>query len=386
MSSLKISIVRTTLHKGSGQVVHIRELTRRLKAMGHEVSIFCRDIHGEIDLLNPLRVKFPFDGVPFLRHVGFAVKAGLMMKDFDIVHTQYHPGVFAGNAYHFLEGKPHVFTFHGFAPARIWRDAAQKLKMIDHQLGTFFALRSRVDRIIAVSRFLKRELLRFYRFNPAKINVIYNGIDTDRFNPKVDGGMPREEYGFEHNPVVLFLGRLAPYKGPQFLVMAAPHVLEEVPETRFIVAGSGRYDVPRLRLLTKKLDVERAFIFTGYIADDKVPNMYASCDVFCYPSLWEGFGLTPAEAQACGKPVVAFNHCALPEVVKNHETGILVPPGDHVGLARALIELLSNEKRRDEMGVRGRRHVVGTFSWDRMAEKTVEVYERAIASRGMKRR
>ncbi len=382
---MKIALVRTTLHKGSGQVVHISELVRRLKKIGHQISVFSRQVDERIDSLDIFQVRFIFDDIPYIRHVGFGVKAGVMMKDFDLVHTQYHPAIFAGNAYHFLKGRPHVFTFHGFAPVGIWRNPVQKLKMVDHQTGTFLALRWGIDQIITVSDFLKRELLKSYRFDSERINVIYNGVDIERFNPQIDSLAIREEYGVENDPLVLFLGRLAPYKGPQFLVMAAPHILKEVPDTKFVIAGSGRYDAPKLKNLARKLEVDKAFVFAGYVPHEKIPRMYASCDVFCYPSLWEGFGLTPAEAQASGKPVVAFDNCAIPEVIDDQETGLLVPPRDHKLLAQALIELLLDEKERLEMGTKGRERAVEMFSWDAMAEKTVAVYERALESRGRPR-
>jgi len=164
-------------------------------------------------------------------------------------------------------------------------------------------------------------------------------------------------------------------------VMAAPYILREHPDTRFVIAGSGRYDAPRLKLLVRRLGVEDAFIFTGYVPDEEIPALYASCDIFCYPSLWEGFGLTVAEAQASGKPVVAFDHCAFPEVIRDGETGLLVPPRDHVRRAEGVIDLLCHEKRARRMGEEGRKRMIRMFSWDVMAERTVEIYERVLQSK-----
>jgi glycosyltransferase involved in cell wall biosynthesis len=377
---MKIAIIRSTLHKGSGQAVHIGELARRLRKMGHVISVFSREVEDKSDL-DVYKVNFFFDDVPFIRHVGFGVKAGVMARNFDIIHSQYHPGIFAGNVGRFLRGH-HVFTFHGFAPIGFWKNPTQKLKMIDHNVGTLMALRLGVDHVITVSRYLKNTLLHRYGFARHKVTVVYNGVDLDRFNPEIDGGEIREEYGFGDAPIVLFIGRIAPYKGPQFLALAASRILDEVPDAKFIIAGSGRYDVPRLKLLVGKLGVEDAFTFTGYVPDDSIPSLYASCDIFCYPSLWEGFGLTPAEAQACGKPVVAFNHCAIPEVVGDRETGILVPPKNHIKLAEAIIELLLDKGKRLRMGGEGRKRVENNFSWDNMAVRTLDIYERVLGYRG----
>ncbi|MEM3550035.1 MAG: glycosyltransferase family 4 protein, partial [Candidatus Bathyarchaeia archaeon] len=202
------------------------------------------------------------------------------------------------------------------------------------------------------------------------------------FNPKIDGWSIREKYGIGSKPIVLFLGRLAPYKGPQYLIRAAPQILKEIPDATFVIAGSGRYEVPQLKLLVKKLHVEKAFIFTGYVADQEIPYMYAACDVFCYPSLWEGFGLTPAEAQACGKPVVAFNTSAIPEVVINRKTGILAAPKDCKELADAIVQLLSDKNTRNKMGLMGWERVRKLFSWDNVAKETEKIYEKVLESRG----
>lgn len=157
------------------------------------------------------------------------------------------------------------------------------------------------------------------------------------------------------------------------MIKAIPYVLKEQPDAIFMIGGAMRYDVANLTQLVKNLK-EDSVIFTGYVSDRQVPSLYACCDVFCYPSLWEGFGLTPAEAQACGKPVAAFNNCAIPEVVENGRTGLLVQPRDVEALAEALISLLQDEECRFRMGLKGRERVAELFSWDKAAAQTLQIY------------
>jgi glycosyltransferase involved in cell wall biosynthesis len=375
---LKIAIVRSTLNKGSGQVVHIRELAYRLMDLGHQVTVFSRDIKEHIGRGKEREIRFTFDKIPFIRHFGFATICGKIIRDYDIVHTQYHPGIFVGNYVNFINRIPHVFTYHGFAPVNIWVNPFQKIKMVDHRVGTFFALRLGVNQIIPVSHYLENELKDFYKFPKERLQVIYNGVDVDRFNPKIDSEEIRIRYGIGESPLVVFVGRLALYKGAHFLIRAIPYILKEVPKTKFLITGAARFDSIEMGKLILNSKIRNSLIFTGYVSNEDIPKIYSACDVFCYPSLWEGFGLTPAEAQACGKPVVAFNHCAIPEVVENKKTGILVRPRDFIMLAKAISFLLLNESEREKMGLRARERVEKLFSWERTAIKTLSVYKKVL--------
>jgi glycosyltransferase involved in cell wall biosynthesis len=355
------------------------EIAMRVRDTGNDVAVISRETEIKSKGIPVHKLGFAGDSIPFLRNFIFPFISLDILKKFDLIHTQYHPGIFMGNvAAKFLK-KPHVFTYHGFAPVRAWRNYRQKLKMIDHRLGTFLALRAKIDKIITVSQFLKEELTKRYFVKENIIRVIYNGVDTERFNPNLSGSSIKKFYKLKNCPIVLYLGRLAPYKGLQFLIKAIPRVLREVPNTKFLVGGGMRYDVADVSRLVKGLKVEEAVVFTGYVSDRKVPELYAACDVFCYPSLWEGFGLTPAEAQACGKPVVAFNNCAIPEIVENGRKGLLVERKNVEALAEAIVSLLLDKEHRISMGLRARDRVTRLFSWDRAAQQTLHVYREVLS-------
>jgi glycosyltransferase involved in cell wall biosynthesis len=382
-SILRVAIVRTTLHKGSGQVVHITELAKRLRKKGVQITILTRECWEDLSPINAVKVEFKGSNIPFIRHFGFMAKSTMLIKEFDIVHTQYHPGVFTGNFVRTLRKIPHVFTFHGYAPMRSWHNPKQKLKMFDHTLGTIMALHAKVDRIIAISYYIQNILTRFYKVDQAKISVIYNGVDIERFKPNIDGSILKTKYNLNDSPIILYLGRMDPYKGVQFLLRALPLVLEKVPTAKFIVAGATRFDKINIQDFVLSKRIRNSLIFTGYLSETEVPLLYAICDMFCYPSMWEGFGLTPAEAQASAKPVVAFNHCAIPEVVKNNETGILVEPKDHKKMAEAIIKLVKDMNLRKHMGNEARKRVEKLFTWDLSAKKTFEVYRNVVEDKGI---
>jgi len=350
---------------------------RGLRSLGQNATVFSREAEIE-DVKIPIQeLGFQGDHIPFVRNLVFPFRCLPSFEEFDIVHSQYHPAIFAGNLAKKALGKPHVFTYHGFAPVGLWRDPRQQMKMVDHRIGTFLALRFGVDRIITVSQYLKRQLLDSYKVNEETIHVIYNCISTERFNPRVEGNEIRRKYGLTDAPTVLYLGRLAPYKGVHYLIKAIPLILQVKPEAKFLIAGSRRYDMLDLPRMAESLGVRESVIFTGFVPDKLVPKFYACCDLFCYPSLWEGFGLPVAEAGATGKPVVAFRMCAIPEVVEDKSTGLLVEP-DHTQLAEAVIALLEDEKMRIKMGQEARNRVSQLFSWRGMVEKTLGVYEEVL--------
>ncbi|MEM2863958.1 MAG: glycosyltransferase [Candidatus Bathyarchaeia archaeon] len=173
--------------------------------------------------------------------------------------------------------------------------------------------------------------------------------------------------------MVLYVGRLDPCRGVRYLLEAIPLIAERVRDVEFMVIGSPRYDSPVIGELIKKPEVKRSLIFTGYVDDKESPYFYALRDVFYFTSLWEGFGLPPAEAQACGKPVVAFNNCALPEVAANGISGILVPPRDSKALGEAVAWLLQDDHERMGMGDIARRRAEKPFRWDNTAEETMSL-------------
>jgi len=159
-----------------------------------------------------------------------------------------------------------------------------------------------------------------------------------------------------------------------------PKIVQQFPSTRLLLVGEGplRGDLQRL---TKALDLERHVIFTGLRTD--VPRLLQAVDVFVLPSLWEGFGLVLLEAMVAGRPIVASSVGAIPEIVLDAETGLLVPPRQPDSLAGAILALLENPAWAARMGAAGRKRVEAKFSLDTIVAQWDALYEDLLASKGI---
>ncbi len=215
-----------------------------------------------------------------------------------------------------------------------------------------------------------------------KVTVVYNGIEVARFDPALDDGPFRREHGIPSDaPVVGTVGRLRPWKGQDRFLRAMARVAKRISEARFLIVGGAVFGVDddypqRLRRLAMDLGLADWVIFTGHL-DDVRPAL-AAMDVFVHAGDPEPFGLVNVEAMAMSRPVVAFAHGALPEIVVDGETGMLVPPEDETALADAVVSLLRDPARRRDMGARGRARVETAFTAQRMAEAVADAWMQAV--------
>ena len=229
----------------------------------------------------------------------------------------------------------------------------------------------RASHIIAVSQHTKSDLIEYFKMPDDRISVIYNGIDHSIFKP-YDTKPPDEPY-------ILYVGSERPRKNLARLIEAFAILKREFPELRLVKVGEpGRAEEYRQETLRKldSLGLTPDVIFTSYTSESDLVRYYYSAALLVYPSLYEGFGLPPLEAMACGCPVVASNTSSLPEVIG--EAGIMVNPYATNRLAQAMREVLTNSKLRDDMVTRGLEQAK-KFSWERTAEQTQEVYHRVAA-------
>lgn len=231
--------------------------------------------------------------------------------------------------------------------------------------------------VVTISKYSRRKIRQFYNVDPAKIRIVPNGVDTDRFQPAGDCQKVKRRLKAGNRQIVLFVGRLIPRKGLFYLVEAAKRVVKERSETLFVLVGNGPLKNSIIAEI-EKADLAGNFVFLGDVSEEELPWIYRCSDVFALPSIQEGQGIVLLEAQASGKSVVAFNVSGVTEAMHDKETGLLVKPADSGELAEAILRLLSDESLRLKMGAKGREFVCSELSWDVCAERMLSVYREAL--------
>lgn len=234
-----------------------------------------------------------------------------------------------------------------------------------------------IDMIIADAEFIKNDLIGKVGVAPAKIEVIYNGVNASRFAFTKGPTIDRKSLGIpENRPVVTTVANCIPEKGLDVFLKAAKGVLEGGVEATFVVVGDGPL-LDNLRQLASSLGIAKSMVFLG-LRDD-VHNILAISDVFVLCSMWEeAHALVILEAMASRLPVVATRIGAIPESVVDGTTGILFTRGDAGDAANALSTLLKNKDLRSRMGAAGRQRVEDHFTLERWVDNTIALYEKVL--------
>jgi D-inositol-3-phosphate glycosyltransferase len=231
-----------------------------------------------------------------------------------------------------------------------------------------------LDAITACSAYNAREVAARYGSMPT---VIFNGIDTEHFRPQRDTADWRQRLSIDDAPLVLWAGRLVRWKGTVDALRAVALAGRCV---HLAIAGNGPEE-SRLRDAASALGIANRVHFLGTIPHAALPELYAAADVVVGTSFAnETFGMVLAEASACARPVIATNFGGFPEVVRDGETGILVPPRDPAALAVAIRRVIADRERSHAYGQAGRAYVTAQFAWPVVTDRVLQVYREALGA------
>jgi glycosyltransferase involved in cell wall biosynthesis len=213
--------------------------------------------------------------------------------------------------------------------------------------------------VFAPSEYTREKIVSLYGVDVGKVNVLHNGIFFDEW-----AGMVQNSEVESRRPLtVLCVARLYRRKGIDKLISAWPEVVSKNPKALLRIVGEG-LESENLKQIAGKTACPESVIFEGDVRNrEEMARFYANSDLFCLPSLHETFGLVYLEAMAAGKPVIALNTTAVPEVVRDGIDGILIEPDDTDALAGAIVRLLGDAETRKRMGSEGRARVRENFDW-----------------------
>ena len=286
--------------------------------------------------------------------------------DADIIHTHTWYTNFAGSLGKKMYGKKLISTVHSLEPLRPWKRAALQegydLSIWMEEIG----LKSS-DKIIAVSRGMKEDIMRVYSIPEERIEVIHNGIDIEKFRKKRNEEFIRN-LGLEDG-YVLFVGRLTKQKGIDTLIEASGEIKAKIVLVTGKEDSKETYNYYREKIAGK----ENIVWLHRYFTLEQLVHLYTHASVFVSPSIYEPFGITNLEAMACKVPVVGSNVGGIKEIIRDRVDGFLIPPRDPKTLTRRVNLLLKNNALRNEMGKRARERAK-EFSWGKVAQKTYELY------------
>lgn len=362
---MKIGIISDSLNQslaGVGNytynlIKNLNRLTRREQSI-HIINYKKNKLfpNDKIIINNPFRVYKTYTWYLFL-----AMK--LQEQKLDVIHNPSQVPTF-------LRFKQkYIITVHDLTPyitpkeSKFGRPLLYKL-LFPRTLKT-------ADKIIVVSKSTREDLIHYFNISEEKITVVREAAD-EKFRPLNELELMGVKHKYELDfPTILYVGTLEARKNLPTLIKAFYNLKKKKIEHKLIIAGKKGWKYKNIFAMIHQLNLQSEVMFTGYVPTEDLPALYNVADLFVYPSLYEGFGLPPLEAMACGIPVITSNTSSLPEVVG--DAGIMIDPYDVDGLADAMHNVLTNEGLREDMIKKGLERAK-LFNWEICAKETIDVY------------
>ena len=358
--------------KGGGIGTYSYELIKNFNKIDKKNEYYLIH-HTSIDLdiyTNNHKILIEKCSLPFKGTIWILINTPLKLKfrsEMDIVHDPYGVGALS-----FKMPFKKIITIHDLSPF-LFPHTFDRITVLLHKLLLPRTLKT-ADKIITDSNSTKKDLVNYFNISEEKIRVILLAADEKfkRLNKE-----EINEVKQKHNlnfPFILYVGMLEARKNITALIKAFYKIKKKKLPNKLVITGKKGWKYKEIFKTIDKLNLQKDVVFTGYVSDVDLPALYNAADLFVYPSLYEGFGLPPLEAMACGTPVITSNTSSLPEVVG--DAGIMVDPHDVDGLADAMHKVLSNDGLREDMIKKGLKRAK-IFNWEKCAKETLEVYEEA---------
>jgi len=366
---------------------HCFGLARALTRIGHSVYVVTLDFPGapqyeESDGVKIYRILIELGHPNFivwtLLFNHFMEKRVAMLSrnvKFDVIHA--HDWLVAPvsiSSKHYLKA-PLISTIHSTEVGRSHGLHNPDSYLID---GIEWWLTYESKRVIVTSSSMKNEVEGHFRLPSWKIDVIPNAIDASKYEITIDRALVKRRFGIDPSErIILFVGRLVPQKGVEYLIMAAPKILSEHPEARVVIVGDG-WSKDQLWNLAVSTGCQHKITFLGFLSDQDLIELTLSSDVLVVPSIYEPFGIVALEGMAAGVPVVASNTGGLAEIIEHDKTGFLAYKESPDSIAWGVNKILSDPGYASWLVQNAKRKIREVYSWNAVAKRTVETYEKAL--------
>ncbi|MGF1503941.1 MAG: glycosyltransferase [Anaerolineae bacterium] len=360
------------------------ELIRRLHERGHQVTVLTTDAldaSSRAEAGNHL-----VEGVQVIRRrnlsnrlawdrlfvpLGFWRGLGALVRAHDVVHLHEFRSLLNVMAQPHLSQKPYFVTPQGGLPRSLRRGGYKTV--FDALFGQ--RLLDQAARLHALTE-MEREQYHEFDQGDDRIVVLPNGIDVNEYDFTADPAGFKQAYGVPPNrPVVGFLARLSPIKGPDFLLDAFARVLEAIPEAVLIMIGPDDVAQADIEALIARLGIGKSVVLTGYIGGiEEKAAAYQAADVYVLPSRYEIQGITPLEALLNRTPTIVTDRCGLAHHLQTHGAATVVPFGDVEAFAAAIVRALREQPSAQAACA----HVRETFNWEALVDRWEVVYRTCI--------
>jgi glycosyltransferase involved in cell wall biosynthesis len=364
----------------------VYELSKALVKKGHDVTVCTTDVFNQNSRCDQSGKEAVVDGIKvhyfknlsntlaynyqvFLP-IGLGSFIQRTISEFDIIHLHGHRHLLNNIVHHYAikNKKPYVFSGHGTI-LRIERRVRAKV-IFDMVFGQKI-LRDAAH-FVAVS---ENEVKQYGKMGVDKkrVTVIYNGIDVNDYEVLPQKNNFRKKYNLIDKKIVLYLGKITPRKGLDFLVKAFSELIMD--DAMLVIAGNDMGFKSRVETIIKERSLDNKVIFTGLLVGEEKLSAYQDADVLVYPAIYEIFGLVPFESIMCGTPVIITDDCGCGDIIGKIGAGYIVKYGDVQGLKDKILEVLKNKKEAQEKVQKGKEFIQQNLRWEKIAYEMGKVYE-----------
>jgi len=383
-----------------GQNVYVAQVARQLARAGVQVDVFTRKDHPLLEPeqpwgdgikiihvpAGPQRYLPKEELLPYMDEFSACLHRHFarQRQGYDVIHANFFMSALAALPVSQRYGVPLIVTFHALGKVRR-RYQQEADKFPDCRFGIEDTIVRHADCVIAECPQDRRDLMELYGADARRIEIVPCGYDATEMKPQLQA-TARAALGWDdHTFTLLQLGRMVPRKGVDNVIRALGRLHNSYGvEAKLIVVGGNAEDasetatpeIGRLCRIAEQEGIASWVQFTGSRRRNELATYYSASDVFVTTPWYEPFGITPVEAMACGRPVIGSDTGGIRTTVVHKRTGFLVPPKDPDSLAERLAELAADHELCERMGEAGRMRARRLYTWQRVGQDLLSVYER----------